>query len=150
MKKINIFWLLSLLTILIFTSCSEKGNNPVSSQNKDSNPPPAKPSIIRIEAHADEPIRSMFLQIRDLSDNEDGFLLEKRERLGDYSFLVNLSRQIGKNNDFFYDDDNNIDISTVYSYRIRAYNGDGNSAWAEYTQTSRGTEIGSFILKPSK
>ncbi len=102
--------------------------------------PPAAPSIMQLLPLAEEPRRGLYVAIHDASDDEDGFTLQRREPGGSFSDVVNLPA----NAETF--DDWGLRASTEYSYRIRAYNIYGKSAWsAAKTQTSTGLLIGTFF-----
>ena len=96
---------------------------------------PAKPSM-SIDPTKEEPNRIMQLTIYDNSDNEDGFIIERKVgNNGAFSSLANLSE-----NEESYSD-NDITASTQYTYRIKAYNEDGSSAWYERSAISVGPQI---------
>ncbi len=57
----------------------------------------------------------------DISDNEDGFRIERRENGGDFSELTTVGANITEYSDL------TILPTSNYSYRINAFNGDGNS-----------------------
>lgn len=105
--------------------------------------PPAKASITQILPLAQEPNRGMHLMIYDASDDEDGFNIERKVYGGTFAPLGNLSQNASKYDDW------GVEMSTTYTYRIRAYNEFGNSAWSEKTETSRGPELSSMTAKPS-
>ena len=60
----------------------------------------------------------------DNSANEDGFKIERREGSGDYVQVGVLGHNM---NSFI---DNNVNPSSTYSYRVRAYNVGGNSPYS--------------------
>ncbi len=101
--------------------------------------PPATPSIMQLVPLAQEPERGMYLTIHDASDNEDGFRIERKVGGGSFNSLTSLSPNTDNYTDW------GLEMSTQYTYRIQAYNKDGNSNWSEKTQTASGPEPGFFL-----
>jgi hypothetical protein len=95
-----------------------------------------------------EPQRVIQLLIRDHSDNEDGFSLERKIDAGPFTSLASLPKESGSGNSFIYNDFTITKLKT-YTYRIRAHNGGGNSDWDENSPTFLDLLHGSINVKPS-
>lgn len=97
--------------------------------------PPAGPSITQITSISQEPNRRMHLIIRDESDNEDGFNLEKRiQGQENFFYVADLPANIETYDDW------GVEMATHYNYRVRAYNEFGSSDWGYRSGTSSGPE----------
>lgn len=102
-------------------------------EQKPKGSPPATPAIMQVNPSFQEPNRGMLLTINDASDNEEGFSIERKTYGGTFSPLTNLPA-----NSQSYDDWG-VQMSTSYTYRIKAYNQYGSSNWsAEKTEISIG------------
>ncbi len=130
--------ILLILCLLIGCKSDSKTSEPTGPQGS----PPLEPSFYRVTAIVQEPIRGMYLEIYDASDNEDGFIIERKIEGEPFTQLVNLSA-----NTKTYDDWN-LKMSTKYTYRIKAYNQHGSSVWSEKTQTSAGQVPGQVFFYP--
>lgn len=105
--------------------------------------PPETPSIMQVLALAQEPSRGMHVAIYDASDNEDGFVLERKTQGSTFAQIANLSPDIETYDDW------GLGISIPYTYRIRAYNQFGSSDWStEKTGTSAGPEPNYVFIYP--
>ena len=104
---------------------------------------PAKPNFYQVVAIVQEPVRGMYLTIYDASDNEDGFVIERKKSGGSFTQLVTLPA-----NSKSYNDWGPLETSTSYTYRIKAYNQYGSSNWSEKAQTSAGEEPGTVFFYP--
>jgi hypothetical protein len=60
----------------------------------------------------------------DNSNNETQFRIERKTGAGSFSFLVNKGANVTTHND------TGLQPGTTYTYRVRAENGNGNSAWS--------------------
>ncbi|NJM16033.1 MAG: T9SS type A sorting domain-containing protein, partial [Bacteroidales bacterium] len=81
----------------------------------------------------------------DNADNEDGFYLERKQGSGDYSQIAGLAA----NTTSFAD--NGLATSTTYTYRVRAYNGAGNSDFGnESSATTESNGNGETITVTTK
>ncbi|MEK6761055.1 MAG: DNRLRE domain-containing protein [Nanoarchaeota archaeon] len=139
---------IALATSLFLASCGggsggdgNEGNNSGSQQSV-----PAKPYITQTALYNEEPLRGIQLIIQDNSDNETGFVLERRKNYGSYSQLETFSQKGGTGVRFLYSD-LGLDKNTNYTYRIRAYNNSGNSNWEEITETSSNVLTSSLSVK---
>ncbi len=101
--------------------------------------PPAAPSITQTIPYSEEPQRGIQLLIRDGSDNEDGFRIERKVQGGTFTSISSPPEKSGSGDNFIYND-LGLEMATRYTYRARAYNQDGNSSWSEKTQTTSGPE----------
>ena len=130
---------------LLLVACvgdGERGTGP-NGEEELSGSPPATPSITQLVPIVQEPDRGMHLTIRDASDNEDGFRIERKVGGGSFNSLTSLSPNTDNYTDW------GLEMSTQYTYRIQAYNKDGNSNWSEKTQTASGPEPGTVFLNPT-
>jgi hypothetical protein len=123
---------------LLLVACVGDGGRGTGPNGEEelSGSPPATPSIMQLVPLAQEPERGMYLTIHDASDNEDGFRIERKVGGGSFNSLTSLSPNTDNYTDW------GLEMSTQYTYRIQAYNKDGNSNWSEKTQTASGPEIG--------
>lgn len=150
MNKYKIKIILRRLTVIFVTvvfsllySCSqEEGGSTTPNDNVGGNKP-SKPSFYQIRAIVQEPDRGMYLSIYDASDNENGFIIERKTTGGSFTFLVDLPA----NTEYY--EDWGLGTAITYTYRIKAYNQYGSSDWSEKAQTSAGEDIGSVFFYPS-
>ena len=97
---------------------------------------PRPPENLRIvETH----LSFLTLKWEDVSDNEQGFLLERKTGEGAWAFLIRLPA----NWDSYTD--HGLEEGTRYTYRVRAFNRFGFSDWSE----EAGAETGSLPTAPS-
>ena len=89
--------------------------------------PPAAPTNLAATAVSSSQIG---LQWDDNSSNEDGFRIERKVGGGSFEFLVNKSSGDTSHQD------TGLVSSTTYTYRVRAYNGDGDSDWSNDASNS--------------
>ena len=137
----NYLWLLIVTIMLLLISCEKKSTTTEPTAPEGSIP--AKPSFYQVVAIVQEPVRGMYLTIYDASDNEDGFVIERKKSGGSFTQLVTLPA-----NSESYDDWGPLETSTSYTYRIKAYNQYGSSDWSERTQTSAGEQPGTVSFYP--
>ena len=136
LHKTNYFLCFILFFLCLLNSCEKKSpTEPKIEEPKGS--APAIPSIMQLIPTAQEPNRGMFLMIYDASDNEEGFDIERKTFGGTFSHLTNLPANTETYVDW------GVEMSTAYTYRIRAFNKFGNSNWSsEKTETSEGPMTG--------
>ncbi len=130
---------------LLLATCVVEGGGSTGPNGGDepSGSPPARPSIKQLVPIVQEPDRGMHLIISDASDDEDGFVVQRRTQGGTFTQLGDLA----PNTETY--DDWGLEVSTAYTYRIRAYNRFGNSNWSvEKTQTAAGPEPGIVFMYP--
>lgn len=84
-------------------------------------PPPNPPSNLTAQAASPTLV---ILHWRDNSPNELGFKIERATSTGAFAEIAT----VGKNVTVYYD--YTVTASTTYSYRVRAYNRSGNSAYS--------------------
>ncbi len=102
--------------------------------------PPSAPSSLEAQAFSNR----VLLGWSDNSSNETGFKIERRTGSGSYSQIATTGANSG--NDAFYTD-NTTAPRTTYSYRVRSYNANGDSAYTGVvTLTTPGGPPGSFTL----
>ncbi len=78
----------------------------------------------------------IMLRWTDQSDNEDGFEIERKKRGCNSSYQWSQIATVAENVNKFNDMD--LDSDTQYSYRVRAYNSSGNSAYSNCGTTVSG------------
>jgi len=141
---------IALVASLVLAGC---GGGSGGDKNNETSPPPqnipAKPYITNIVPYNEEPSRGIQLVIQDSSDNETGFVLERKKASGSFSQLETFSRISGTGARFLYTD-LGLDKNTNYTYRINAYNASGSSSWEEKTGTSSNTLTSSIKVRPTK
>src|SRR3989344_4912853 len=131
----------AIIGTLSFGSCSkDSATNPDDGGNQGK--PPIGVVIRVINSMAQEPNRGMRLSFIDISDNEEGFYLERREIGKSFENIANLPKNTEE-----YEDWKNIKASTFYSYRIKAHNEFGSSDWQETGNTSVGPQINTLSAK---
>ena len=81
------------------------------------------------------------LSWKDNSDNEDGFILERKEEGGTYQIINTLPKDTNK-----YTDKNLIPDKTYY-YRVKAFNSSGESDYSNEVKVKTVTEIEKIILR---
>lgn len=109
------------------TNSSKKAENVFISENKN---PPAKPSDLSITINSTTSIK---LSWTDNSVNESGFEIYRRTSTGSYSKLATVSANVESY------EDNTLESSKIYYYKVRAYNKYGNS---EFTSEVNSLGIG--------
>jgi hypothetical protein len=112
------------------------------------NEPPAIPS-------APSYLEGQFFAYRvelgwtDASTNEQGFKIERRVGSGGWTQIATVGAMNGSGSDVFWTD-SSTQPKTAYSYRVRAYNTLGNSAYTNETSlTTPAGRPGSFTLSNS-
>ena len=93
-------------------------------------PPPTAPTGLTVTATTTSTVN---LAWTDTSGNEDGFTVQRCQGAGCTDFVTVATMPVGASS---YGD-TGLAAETSYSYRVRAFNGAGTSAWAE---TSAQTE----------
>lgn len=139
------------LTTLLAAAAINLAGCEKKSQNTIDGPkgyPPEAPYITTITPIAQEPRRGMLLQIKDMSDNEDGFYLERKkeapvEEGGGFFYRIEELPQAMPGDVVRHWDngrgEEGLERSTKYTYRIRAFNEYGKSEWSsEVSQTTYG------------
>ena len=112
---------------VILTSCKHSTDP----DGGDQGHTPDAPSFYRITAVNSEPNRGLSITIKDNSDNETGFILEKSLDGSVYYSLATLSVDQTQYVDW------GLDMSTSYYYRVCAVNANGRSDWAvDWEKTS--------------
>lgn len=85
--------------------------------------PPANLSATAVEDKL-----QIDLAWKDQSDDEQGFLIERKEQNGSFAQIDSVD------NDFTtYTDRSNLEVNTAYCYRVRAFNGEGESDYTNET-----------------
>jgi hypothetical protein len=136
-----------LISTLSFSSCTKYIEVPTEPKEQTpSGTTPDTPNISEIIPYSNEPSRGIQLLIQDCSENEDGFNLEKREENGAFTAIQPLPAKAGAGSRFTYND-LGLKTSTLYTYRIRAYNKFGNSGWNEKSGYSLGLQSGVVEVK---
>ncbi len=92
---------------------------------------PSKPVDLEAVSTSTSKIK---LTWEDRSDDEDGFKIERKKSGGSYSQITTVGRSVTSYTDSGLADD------TRYYYRIRAYNGAGNSAYSNEASTTSDKE----------
>lgn len=82
---------------------------------------PSPPTNLSIKALSHEKIK---LSWSDNSNNEDGFGIERKKEAGSYVLISN----VGSNTSSF--EDKGLEVTTLYYYRVYAYNGSGISSYS--------------------
>ncbi|MCR4399964.1 MAG: fibronectin type III domain-containing protein [Syntrophomonadaceae bacterium] len=82
---------------------------------------PAAPSSLAATAQSSSQVR---LTWKDNSGNESGFKIERRKAGGSYSQVATVERNVE------YYVLSGLEPDTLYSFRVRAYNADGNSEYS--------------------
>ena len=139
--------LTGLLFIILAGQCGDNGGGTGIDDGDNGNGggdpvgnPPAAPAIMQLHPLDSEPTRGLWVVIHDASDDEDGFILQRQELGGRFTSVADL----GANTETY--EDWGLEISTNYTYRIRAYNEFGNSDWSvEKTKTSAGPQTKSVL-----
>jgi len=91
---------------------------------------PAAPSnLVAVLATGD----SALLSWSDNSNNESGFMLERRTGSGSYTQIATLT---ANTNSYI---NTGLSPNTTYRYRIRAYNSSGESAWSNEANVTTGS-----------
>jgi titin len=106
-------------------------SNEVSAVTGEDNTVPSKPVDLEAVSTTTSKIK---LTWEDRSDNEDGFKIERKKSGGIYSQIATVGRSVTSYTDSGLADD------TRYYYRIRAYNGAGNSAYSNEASTTSDKE----------
>ncbi len=83
--------------------------------------PPAAPSSLAATAAGTDAIN---LTWTDNADNEDGFRIERKEGAGAYVEIATPGANVESHSD------TGLNPSTTYTYRVVAYNADGDSPWS--------------------
>jgi RHS repeat-associated protein len=101
---------------------------------------PATPGPLEAQAFSDR----VELGWTDNSTDETGFKVERKVGSGSWSQIATVSGSLG--NSAFYPDDS-ISPNTTYTYRVRAYNNNGNSLYTNEVQlTTPAGPPGAFTL----
>ena len=95
---------------------------------------PDAPSSLKTNAVSSSKI---FLSWKDNASDETGFKVERKTGAGSYSEIAKLVTNVTS----YYD--NNLPVSTIYTYRVRAFNAAGNSSYSKEDSTS--TQSGETI-----
>ena len=139
----------ALASLIYLSGCIVK-EVPVGPGNGDDNGsrgnPPAAPSITETIPYPEEPQRGIQVIIRDYSDNEEGFTFERKSQGGNFASLSSFPAKSGSGDHIIYND-LGLEMSTLYTYRVRAYNQHGNSNWNEKSETSLGLQEGVIEVK---
>ena len=139
----------SILVASLFFSCSEEKIVYKDRELEDpQNRIPGTPSLIRAIPGSIEPQRTIQLLINDNSDNETGFILERKKEENSFQYLYSFGPQQGAGEIFVYND-SDLEKLTRYTYRIKAYNDLGSSDWSTISATSSGIQIGTIEVKTS-
>jgi hypothetical protein len=101
--------------------------------------PPTAPSALTAVAEA----RAIRLSWRDQSANETGFQVERRLRTGTYTLLASP----GANATTLLDQ--SVAISAPYTYRVRAVNKGGSSAYSNEVRITLLPGLASLAVKPA-
>ena len=126
--------LILVLVTLAFFSCEEPLADTDDPVEPEANPPNA-PSIMRSEPIETEPRRGIILWIYDDSDDEDGFILERKSHNQSFHQIADLRANTDEYIDW------GLEVSTAYTYRINAFNEIGRSDWSrEDTETTVGPQ----------
>lgn len=97
---------------------------------------PILPSNLSANAISSSQINLKWL---DNSDNETGFKVERKSK-GEYTEIATL----GENVIFF--SDTTLTVNTAYTYRVRAFNNDGNSIYSNTTSDTTDVNVNSSLL----
>jgi len=129
-----------LLGVTYFGGCEKK----VVNSHPEETPPDA-PEISSVIPTTNKPNRGMIIQIKDNSNNEKLFSLQRKTPGGTFELVDLLPPNAEK-----YVDWKNIETNTIYTYRIRANNEEGNSSWSEEKSgTSTGPVTDQISLYPT-
>lgn len=117
----------TLVSISFLTACTQENvrdQQPLGSA-------PTAPAFSQITPITNEPQRGMYLTIFDNSDDEEGFEIQRESLGGRFTTIVTLAPNTSSY-DYW-----GLERSTVYTYRIRAFNQFGESDWSEKSQVSQ-------------
>lgn len=136
---------LYLLVIMLFVwSCNENPTSSTDDDNNDVGSVPNTPSFYSLTPIGDPPDRGMYLEIYDDSNNEDGFTIQRKDIWSSFIQVADLPANTKTYTDW------GLEMSTSYTYRIKAYNEYGSSAWSEKTKTSAGLSTEDIIVYPTE
>ncbi|VGO15086.1 hypothetical protein PDESU_03666 [Pontiella desulfatans] len=104
-----------------FNTIGTSSNNPVASATTLVPTPPNAPTNLVVEVLS---ATSLFLEWTDLSSDEDGFKIERKSGAGSFAQITNVAADVTTLTD------SELISGTLYTYRVFAYNGAGNSGYS--------------------
>ncbi|MBN1648508.1 MAG: fibronectin type III domain-containing protein, partial [Spirochaetales bacterium] len=118
-----------LLSLGFFHACETNENNDDDDDNDVVEDVPAAPDNLNAQAH-DSDI-GVDLTWQDNSDNESGFVLERKLNVSSEDSFAQILADLNPNTSSFTDSDPALEAGNAYNYRIKAFNDAGDSAYSD-------------------
>lgn len=134
---------------LLMSGCTKEEKIIYQEQEDETKKQLVAPTILNAIPGSIEPNRKVQLIIQDNSENEEGFILERRKEQNSFKRVRSFEPQSGVLNTFFYDDIG-LEKSTDYTYRVKVYNSSLDSDWDLFYVTSVGPQFGFIEVKTNK